>query len=572
MVTSYNETSKTYYYEVNRSQISSNDNVVLKTQSDVDALANSGVSIVNGDLIIGDNISDTEDVIKDLSALSNLTTVKQNIFIYSSFAGTSLKGLENIKTASGLYIGSSSTTINTPNMIDVELPSLKSLGSLVINSNTVKSIDLQSVEDIGYLSISAPHIESIDFASFANCHTDFIMNLSSSSDKIAEMNFPSLKSVGGIMTLNNYEVESMEFPKLELIGSALTIKYMSIWKNLSFPALKQINGELFIQYMSSIESLSMPALQTINGRLYCDFNYGRPSFKSLNFESLKEVLGQFSFYLSPNNEAESLSLPSLERVNSTITFQQTNNDNTNIKSIDLSSLKTVSNLTFYGLLGVEALDLSKCESISQLSLITMSELKNLKTPSVIGTFTINAGSREKAPINIDGLEEVTNTFDLTNMKGTESYTVASIKKIGTFRFTDSNLKSLSMPDLEEMKSLTIQTYGLASLNMDKLKTITADCTFTSIRDLTDDGLSFASLKEIGGKLSISGYSTPVLTTLKGFAVLETAGSVSISNMKNLVDFSALRSVADRLTTGWTTSGNGYNPTLSDMQNGKYIKE
>jgi hypothetical protein len=49
------------------------------------------------------------------------------------------------------------------------------------------------------------------------------------------------------------------------------------------------------------------------------------------------------------------------------------------------------------------------------------------------------------------------------------------------------------------------------------------------------------------------------------------GSIAVTNMKNLVDFSALKTVAENLSSGWTTSGNGYNPTLSDMKNGNYVK-
>jgi hypothetical protein len=267
---------------------------------------------------------------------------------------------------------------------------------------------------------------------------------------------------------------------------------------------------------------------------------------------------------------ETLSFPALEKA-SDITFQSNSDDET-LKTLSLPSLKQTGNITVYGQTGVKSLDFSGCEELNSIYLITPSGLTDLKTPKVLENFTINAGSEALSPITITGLEEVTNTFDLSNLRNNTSVTVGSIKKIGTFRFTDSDLKSLSMPDLEEINSLTIQTYNLQSLHMDKLVCITGDCTFTSTRDLTDDGLSFASLKTIAGALSISGFSTPVLTTLKGFAALESAGSVSIKNMTNLTDFSALKNVANSLSSGWTTSGNAYNPTLSDMQNGNYVKE
>jgi hypothetical protein len=573
VVKSYNNTQKTYYYELNRSQVASADNVILTTQADVDALAQSGVSIINGDLVIGDNLSATDDPVTDLSSLTALTTVKQNIFVYSSFAGTSLKGLENISSAAGLFIGSSTSAVSTVEQIDVDLTALKSLGSLVVNSNTVKSLRLPAVNDIGYFYILSTSLEEVNFDSFTTCHTDLIMrqgNTNTYNTTLAEVDFPSLESVGGLLTLNNYAAETITFPKLQSVGSAINLRYMKSWKEISFPELKQVNGELLLQYMAAVETLNMPKLEVVNGRFYVDMTYLNPVTKSFSFDALRLVNGAFAMYISPSNEADAVAFPALENA-SGMTFQSTNMTNMSIKTLSLPKLTQSGSVTVYGFVGVESLDFSGCTNMTKLTLITPSSLTELKTPTVLPGFELNAGSKALQEINIVGLEEVTNTFALSNLSGNVSASIGSIKKIGTFRFTDTNLKSLSMPDLEEINSLTVQSYSLTALKMDKLEKITSDCSFTYVRDMTDDGLSFASLKSIAGKLTISGYSTPALTTLKGFASLESVGSIAVTNMKNLVDFSALKTVAENLSSGWTTSGNGYNPTLSDMKNGNYVK-
>ena len=144
VVTAYNQETKKYTYNVMRTDVPSEGEVRLVTQADVDALAASGVTIIEGDLIIGENsLKEGADTIKDLSALSGLIEVKQNIIVNNSFGGTSLKGLENIRSAAGIYFGNTSSSLNCPNEFDVELSALKNLGQLVVNSAKVKSLHLQ---------------------------------------------------------------------------------------------------------------------------------------------------------------------------------------------------------------------------------------------------------------------------------------------------------------------------------------------------------------------------------------------------------------------------------------------
>ena len=58
-----------------------------------------------------------------------------------------------------------------------------------------------------------------------------------------------------------------------------------------------------------------------------------------------------------------------------------------------------------------------------------------------------------------------------------------------------------------------------------------------------------------------------------FPVLAEVGSVAISDLKDLSDFSALKNVVGTLDASqWKVSGCAYNPTLDDMKAGKYIPE
>lgn len=581
-VTSYNKSSKAYTYKVVRTDVPTEGSVTLKTQADVVALAESGVAIINGDLVIGGNALEEEDPITDLSPLSGLNEVKQNIFVYNSFAGTDLKGLENIRSAAGLYLGSNSLALTTANALEVNLSSLKTLGTLAVNSQSIKSLSLPALKEVGYFYLCAQKVEDIDFTSLTDCATDFIMKQASTStynEVIEKIEFPALKNIGGLMTLYNYNASVFAFPKLEQIGAKVDIRYMQKWTDISFPELKVMNSEFSMQYMSAVKSLSMPKLQTVNGNFNFDLTYSGNVLTTVNLDALKNVEGDFKIRTYYESTYETLSLPLLERVKGQFYPYQTKQYNgaeiSSLKTLSIPKLTDCKSIYLYGLNILEKLDLSTCTGMTSLDIISCYKLEELKCSRSLETFTLNAGSTEVPVLKLIGLEEVTKTLSLDNFSKNDVYSLGGIKKVGALTITGGNIKELSFPDVEEVASLRFQLYLLTSLKMDKLKTVTGDFYYSSMKDMTDDGFSFASLETIGGKLTIEGFydaKQVVLTTLKGFDSLKEVGSVSISNMGNLVDFSALKTAADKLTTGWSVSGNAYNPTLDDMHAGNCVQE
>ncbi len=583
-VTSYNNTPKTYTYSVKRTDVASDGSVTLLTQSDVVALAESGIAIINGDLVIGDN-NDTEeeDPITDLSPLAGLNEVKQNIFVYASFAGTGLNGLENITSAAGLYLGSTSLVLTTPNEFEVKLSSLKSLGSLVVNSGTIKSLLLPALKETGYLYICAQKLEKIDFTSLTDCSTDFIMKQSSTStynEVLEALNFPALENVGGLLTLNNFAAQEVTFPKLKQIGAAVNIRYMKGWKDISFPELTAIYSTLTMQNMTMVNSLLFPKLETINGAVVMEvYTYSTNTLSSVNFDSLKSVEGKFTFHPCFDATITELNFPSLVRVNGQFYIYQSQASGgmteSSITSVTFPKLSDCSDIYLYGLNSVEEIDASGCTSLDILNLVSLYKLSSFKSGnSVLTTLTLNSGSKVvPETVVITGVEEVTGTLSITNNYN-EYFTLdGSIKKVGTLKAnSETRMLNVSIPNIEEVGTLNMSSnYTWLSFKMKNLKTITTQLNFGNMRDMPDDGLDFPSLTKVE-TLTISGYQTAILTSLKGFSALEEVGSVSITNMANLVDFSALATAAEKMTSGWTVSGNAYNPTLDDMHAGKYVQE
>lgn len=573
VVTAYNQETKKYTYSVVRTDVSSEGEVVLTTQADVDALAASGVTIIEGDLIIGENsLEEGSDTIKDLSVLSGLVEVKQNIIVNNSFAGKSLKGLENIRSAAGIYLGNTSSVLNCPNEFDVELPALKNLGQLVVNSTKVKSLHLPELRETGWLYLCASKLESMDFSSLEACVTNFtVKTTSSTANTILEsMTFPALEIVGGVLTLQYYKgVKELFFPKLREINGTLTVNNLTGLETIDFPELKEVIGDITVNYTNALTSFSMPKLERVS-QLKIDLNFWSPqiAFQSLNLQSLKSVEGDFTFNANALNEMKIFELPALERVAGQLYFQHYYGD-----TFSIPKLSDCAVIWFYYFGNVKEINLASVENLRDLKLGGCYHLEDVKSRSSIENLTINAIGTELPLFPFKGLEEITGTLQLENFKDGSIYEIPGIKKINIISgMGGSKFLELSYPDLEEVGNATFQIYTLNYLRLPKLKIVRENFTFSTLRDL--EILELPALEKIGGKFTLSGMTwMPSDFMQMDCPVLTDVGSVAISDLKDLVDFSALKNVVGTLDASqWKVSGCAYNPTLEDMKAGKYTPE
>ena len=103
-VTSYNGEANDYTYKVIKDEIRYEGDVELKTTADVTAFIDTDVTVIKGDLIIGSDAEDAEEL-SDIAALKILKEVEGNIIIRKSYVGQDLTGLDNITSIGGLQIG-----------------------------------------------------------------------------------------------------------------------------------------------------------------------------------------------------------------------------------------------------------------------------------------------------------------------------------------------------------------------------------------------------------------------------------------------------------------------------------
>ena len=83
-VTSFNGKTNDYTYVVVKDEIRHEGNVELKTPSDVASFVASGATIIKGNLIIGSDAENAEEI-KDISALEILKEVEGDIIIRKSY-------------------------------------------------------------------------------------------------------------------------------------------------------------------------------------------------------------------------------------------------------------------------------------------------------------------------------------------------------------------------------------------------------------------------------------------------------------------------------------------------------
>ncbi len=167
-IKAYNGATADYTYSVSRTEVSNPGDVALLTQADVEALGQSGTTVIDGNLIVGTGApADEETAIKDLSPLRSLTRVNYNIVINNSFAGATLDGLDGLAKAGGPYIGTANTACNPQDTLRIELPGLTQIGDIVINSPLVVSFAAPQLTSGGSILFNAPNLASVDFGALA---------------------------------------------------------------------------------------------------------------------------------------------------------------------------------------------------------------------------------------------------------------------------------------------------------------------------------------------------------------------------------------------------------------------
>ena len=596
-VTSFNGQTRDYTYLVIKDEIRSKGNVELKTPVEIASFAATGTSIIEGDLVIGSDSEDAEEI-KDISALGMLKEIEGNIIIRNSYTGGTLIGLDNITKIGGLLIGSEKNPAANETLEMVSMTKLNEVtGNIHVYNNGVKIVQFDLLKAI---------------------EGDFVI----SSSTLATLQIPELINVGGalnIFGMGKGAISTLVFPKVQTVKNSLSINEISTLKSISFPELIETGSINFSSLPIEFEKLSMPKLSVVNGDCLIISNYiqgdlfsttGNVSLTNLDeMSNLATVTGILS--ICNFNELSSLSnLKNLKRIGS-LKLE---------KLINCSSPIDISDAVFSAKDSEESIiRISECKKLQKL--ITKDDLSNVsvdihayansyvdfnfkkvkklsyRTPDkkvftlpieeVHGDFYFGAGMKSGIIANnlkfVDGYMHLKIGMMVSNLE------FSKLEKIGGQFFMEGTLNTPKMVhNFSNLKSICCNS-NPSYAKEGKWSTNNLPYGGLDIRSTTTYEL-FPVLEKVGGTgITIHGFSAfscPELVTIVGSLSADAASKLTSFDMPKLkslsgVNFVKLTSFSDfsifetfirdnQITEpNWVVSGCKYNPTYQDMKDGRY---
>lgn len=561
IVSSYNQTDRVYKYTIRYSPLSAEGNVTLLTQADVEAFAKKGVSVIDGNLTIGQ--ASGKDSIVSLMALSSLTEVRYNLVIQKNFAAKNLIGFENLTRVGGVKIAS------VDSLVDVEFPALVSVGTeLQVSGGIIEMALFPELRSVGESAqINCPRLLRQDLSSLETIGGALTLK-SAAANLIESLSLPRLKHVGGGLTFDSWgSVEELELPALMTCGA---IKFASdpVLSSVSLPVLTDAGGLAFTN-CKAVERVDCPALESVTGDL---------SFESMALDNLD-------------------GLKSLQRVSGKLNLKALN-DLTTLAG--LSALESVGIYSLYNLPEIKVVNVTGV-AIGQLELFgSILNAKLIGDENFPGTLYINDASDRSYTVfpEMEGFKTI-GKIDLYNISYLTELSLPGIVRVGDLNIsTGSKLTTFSMPDLVTLGTIKIAYMNsLENFLMPQLKRVEGDMNL-SLPSAATKVLAFPELETVGGDffiqqgvnlssimcpklttitkaLNLSGtsyYKNTALTSLDGFATLSSVGGVTISYYSALVSFEGLKNVVPDLGAGALNVANcGYNPTLEQLKSGAWIK-
>jgi len=339
--------------------------IYLETQEEVDAFVSKTdfPSIIDGSLILGKmSGEDEDDIISDISGLSRIKEIRNNLVINPTFSVENLSDFINLKKFGGLNIKSTQRiktiefesivsvagdlSIVSSSLQTVSFPKLTKVnGTFSMIANTINQISLPLLETIGgNLSFTNGNTSTIEILSMPNLITlngKFILQ---GFSKLKTCDLAKLEKCGNGIDINSLSgIEELEFPSLTSCGTLLKI-YNSSMTIISFPVLKE-SGSIDFMGLGTLSSVIFDELETVTG----DFKFQSwrsPFVYKLRLPKLKKVSNNVDFITTFGANyytIEEIHMPKLEEIGSTLKIYvgYAPTPNTSLKTLDFSSLVKV---------------------------------------------------------------------------------------------------------------------------------------------------------------------------------------------------------------------------------------
>ena len=567
-VISYDGEKRTYVVRIIRQTETAAGDVLLATDEEVKAFAGKGISTVSGNLIIGREAG--TDSVNNIDALTYLTKVDYTIIVNPTYKGRDLSGLRNVTEIGGLQMNGNKF------IQSLTLKSLKTVyEDLVVQSDTVKEIHLPLLTEVrGHIDIQANGVTGLDFPELQKAG-----GISLKGNRLSMLKAKKMDEVAGRFTLENLpSLETVDVSKLRAIAGECKVNKLTTLGTLSLPVLKTVNGNFTLENSPGIAECYLPLLEQTKGFRLCN----NTKLSRLFAPKIKEVDGDFLFQGSPIKNLDQvvvetitgkLSLSNLMGLQSIRSFFQSVQK---AQALELSYLLTNGSLDLSGIT-FEKLDINHCSNLSEIVL-----------PEELNSFTLKGQPsfrQEQIPV-IKGLKKVGN-FSLIDIvtKNVSDYTISDLEMVtNNISIKLANIHTLKMSALKSVKGAfslpcvtSVYQYnhsGEVSVGLVVCPLLEmANSLYIDSPDL--ERVDFQKLTTVD-KLQIVSYypvnNNSKLTDLNGLSALNHVRSLETKNLKVFTDYSFLKTVVENgALQEIKATGNAYNPTLEDLQEGKYVK-
>ncbi|MBP1612595.1 MAG: cell wall biosis protein [Bacteroidetes bacterium] len=627
-VTSYNGDENKYTYRVIKDDIRQEGDVTLANAAQITAFAESGVTIIKGNLTIG---TDDGESIENITELSKLKQVEGNLTIKNSYKGSDLTGLDQLTLLGGLYIGSEEIPSTSP-LYQVSLPALTTLtGNMSVCNNATKWVMLQALTQVGgNITLHSSSLQSIQMEKLQSVTANF--NIQSATDEdgdgvlelsgtMASLNLPQLTTVGGTLSANYLAaLKSIHLDKLETAGAILFKTLPTTFETINLPAIKTVEGDLNIT--SSTTEIAIGSIVNRNETL--------TSFDG--FSNLQKVGGTLTFanfinvsQLPPITTIKELGgyyLFHLDKAKTSLDFSQTsflkqgeNDCELKISYTPITKIigKAIMDckLIIDGIYLINGIpDVEGIETINDFKVSAdTSHFKELESATfnikhVLGNLYIDGQTNYENGItsnlvkliNLPNLESVNGYFYL----GNSNIFAPNLQTVGGQMYIKYDLTEFNLAKLTTVGRSNSPQYlptGGTEFSFDiKCNTLTGGnvVTIPQLKEvggkgvsinvggstITNTGLNCPKLETVDGRLFITGGLNPLksflnktLTTLS-LPALKKAGSVTIqyfSLLSNFSDFGTLFTNNSLEEGKWTVTKCKYNPTYQNMKDKIYAQ-
>lgn len=606
-VTSFNGKANEYTYKVVKSEIESQGDVILKTQADVDALADTKVSVVNGNLVIGDN-AESATPITNLTALSGIKAVTGVLQILDSYKGEALEGL-NFTKVGGIQFGTKDAESKCADTYRFRLEALQEItGDIQINNPKVQFVEFENLTDvIGNVYIKGDAVSAMSFPKLVKIDGDFDLQ-DNIEMPLTKFVMPSLETVIGCFSMiKSDKLESIQLPQLNSAGSIDFNPGYGL-KTLSMPEISEVRGNLSLiskfnqvawnefgnRNLLKFDGLSK--LKTIEGTFTIACWYALEVFPDL---SSLTILGGFEVYglqamatqLADCCDLSNAEFKEFNGIAPYIKFGAgwiTNGGDIYFKTFktknDLSNVNIDMSLAAYEDKWLPEINFTSVGSLN--GSIEMNNVKSQNTPFpleiVKGNLKISFSNAQKKKINWSNIKSVGGNFSFACTMA-QSIDLSNLTTVGNWAMINAvGTKGLALDKLQSVAISAPQDINSRSISAEERKGgffISALCE-----------LNFPELKEIGGTggffQNFTSIKFPKLTTVTNKIFLSTAtncsevyfpelknvSNIKIENLRKLSDFSTFGPLFENgsVTEGnWEVTGCAYNPSYQDMKEGRY---